>query len=199
MVDRTVATARRTCEGIVLVLPAGRPWDGEPVEELAVGGDHQSVSLRAGLEKVPASAAVTVVADPAHPLASDALFRAVVEAVRRGAHGAVPVMPILEVVQRVVDGRVVDTIPKEHLVLTQSPHAFRTSVLRAVHADRPRPVDNSSLLVAHGYRVDVVPGEAGNLHVTTREELQLLHAITTGRLAADGDPPATDIASGNDS
>lgn len=188
MVDRTVAAARRTCDRVALVLPPGRAWDGAAVDTLAEGGDHQSESLRAGLATVPPDAAIAVVADPAHPLASDALFAAVVDAVRRGADGAVPVVPILEVVQRVRDGRVVDTIGKADLVLTQSPHAFRAAVLRAVHADRPRPPENSGLLVERGYRVDTVPGEPGNLHVTTPEELAVVDGITLGRFADQ--PPA---------
>lgn len=180
LVDRTVAASRRTCDHVALVLPPGRAWDGEPVDTVAEGGDHQSESLRSGLATLPADAAIAVVADPAHPLASDALFVAVIDAVRRGADGAVPVVPLLEVVQRVQDGRVVDTLPKTDLVLTQSPHAFRVSVLRSVHADRPRPLENSSLLVERGHRVDTVPGEASNLHVTTPAELAVVHRLTIG-------------------
>lgn len=179
MVDRTVAAARRTCDGVVLVLPPGRAWDGAPVEAVAEGGDHQSESLRAGLALVPGDAGVVVVCDPAHPLAADVLFTAVVDAVRRGADGAVPVLPILEVVQRVHEGRVVDTLPKHDLVLTQSPQAFRAAVLRAVHADRPRPVENSGLLADRGHRVVTVPGDPANLHVTTPAELALLDRLAT--------------------
>lgn len=179
MVDRTVAAARRSCDGVVLVLPPGRQWDGDPVDALAEGGDHQSESLRAGLARVPDEAGVVVVCDPAHPLASDALFTAVVDAVRDGADGAVPVLPILEVVQRVVDGRVTATVPKHDLVLTQSPQAFRAAVLRAAHADLPRPVENSGLLVELGHRVDTVPGDPANLHVTTPAELRLLDRLAT--------------------
>jgi len=180
MIDRTVAAARRTCDHVALVLPPGREWDGAGVDTLAAGGDHQSESLRAGLATLPAGAEIAVVADPAHPLASDALFAAVIDAVRRGADGAVPVVPILEVLQRVHDGQVLDTVDKTGLVLTQSPHAFRVPVLRAVHADRPRPPENSSLLVARGHRVVTVPGEPGNLHVTTPAELAAVHGFTSG-------------------
>jgi len=183
MVDRTVAAARRTCHGVVVVLPPGRAWDGEPVDAVAEGGDHQSESLRAGLAAVPRDVDVVVVCDPAHPLAGDHLFTAVVEAVVHGADGAVPVLPILEVVQRVEHGRVVATLPKHDLVLTQSPQAFRAAVLRAVHADLPRPVENSGLLVERGHRVDTVPGDPANLHVTTPAELAVLD-----RLATEGQP-----------
>jgi len=177
MVDRTVAAARRTCDGVALVLPPGREWTGEPVDAVAAGGDHQSESLRAGLAAVPAAADVVVVADPAHPLAPDALFRDVVAAVRAGADGAVPVIPILEVVQRVQGGRVRETLPKDDLVLTQTPQAFRADVLRAVHADRPRPVENSGLLVERGHRVVTVPGDVRNLHVTTPQELAIAESL----------------------
>lgn len=183
MVDRTVAAARRTCDAVVLVLPPGRAWDGEPVDAVAEGGDHQSESLRAGLALVPDAAGIVVVCDPAHPLAADALFTAVVDAVRDGADGAVPVLAIPEVVQRVEDGRVTATVPKDDLVLTQSPQAFRAGVLRAAHAGLPRPVENSSLLVARGHRVVAVPGDPVNLHVTTPAELRLMD-----RLATEGQP-----------
>lgn len=187
MIDRTVAAARRTCDGVTVVLPPGCDWDGEPVDALAEGGDHQSESLRAGLATVPDGAGIVLVCDPAHPLAPDALFTAVADAVRRGADGAVPVLPILEVVQRVEGGRVTATIPKHDLVLTQAPQAFRAEVLREVHVDRPRPVENSGLLVERGHRVDTVPGDPANLHVTTPAELAILD-----RIASAGAAPATE-------
>jgi len=181
MVDRTVATALRTCDRVALVLPLGYGWDGEPVHALAAGGDHQSESLRAGLETLPTDASIAVIADPAHPLAPDALFEAVIDKVRRGADGAVPVLPTHEVIQRVRNGRVVETLPKQDLVITASPHAFRVPVLRAVHASRPRPAENSSLLLEWGYRVDTVPGDPANVHVTTREELDIARNLVAGR------------------
>lgn len=190
LVDRTVATALRTCDRVALVLPAGIDWDGPQVDALAVGGDHQSDSMRAALAVVPYDAAVVVATDPAHPLAPDRVYRDVVAAVRAGADGAVPVLPLLEVVQRVVDGRVVETLPKQDAVITQAPHAFRADVLRAVHADRPRPVENSGLLVERGYHVVAVPGDPANLHVATAADLTVMEpvAVATG-VATGGSAP----------
>ena len=191
MVDRTVATARATCDHVALVLPPGRQWDGAAVDTLAVGGDHQSDSLRAALETLPGHAGIVVVADPAHPLASPALFIAVIDAVRSGYDGAVPAIPILEVVQRIRNSQVIETLPKTDLVLTQSPQAFRVSALRAAHANKPRPVENSGLLVEQGYRVVVVPGESSNVHVTTPDELALangLFPVLEDRRRARSDP-----------
>lgn len=177
MVDRTVLTARRTCDRVVLVLPPGRPWDGPPVDVVAYGGEHASDTVRAGLAMVPDDAGVVVVCDPAHPLATDALFHAVIDAVRAGADGAVPTVAIHDVIQRVRDGVVTGTVAKDGLVITQSPQAFRPAVLRAVHSTLPKPVENSGLVVAHGHRVVAVPGDQTNLHVTTPEELAVVDEI----------------------
>ncbi|TCK27750.1 IspD/TarI family cytidylyltransferase [Pseudonocardia endophytica] len=188
LVDRTVATARRTCDRVALVLPDGVEWDGPAVDALAVGGDHQSESMRAALAVVPDDAGVIVATDPAHPLAPDRVYTDVVAAVRAGADGAVPVLPLLEVIQRVVDGRVVETLPKADAVVTQAPHAFRADALRAVHADRPRPVENSGLLVEHGYRVVAVEGHPANLHVATEADLTVMEHLAHAMALADPVP-----------
>lgn len=177
LVDHTVASARRTCDKVVVVLPPGVGWDGDPVDALAVGGDHQSESLRAALAAVPDDAGVLVVTDPAHPLAPDRVYTDVIAAVRAGADGAVPVLPMLDVVQRVVDGRVVATMPKDGTVITQTPQAFRAAVLRSAHADRPRPVENSGMVAELGHRVVTVPGDPANLHVATDDDLDAVRRL----------------------
>ncbi|MBW0106939.1 2-C-methyl-D-erythritol 4-phosphate cytidylyltransferase [Pseudonocardia sp. KRD291] len=189
LVDHTVAAARRTCDRVAVVLPAGVEWDGEPVDALAVGGDHQSESLRAGLAAVPDDAEVLVVTDPAHPLATDRVYADVVAAVRAGADGAVPVLPILDVVQRVVDGQVVATMPKDGTVITQTPQAFRASVLRSAHADRPRPVENSGLVAELGHRVVTVAGDPANLHVATDADLTAVRRLGRPAVAHDVGAP----------
>ena len=192
LIDRTVAAARRTCDRVALVLPAGVEWDGPPVDALAVGGDHQSESMRAALAVIPDDAGVVVATDPAHPLAADRIYTDVVAAVRAGADGAVPVLPLLEVVQRVVDGRVVETLPKNDAVITQAPQAFRADVLRAVHADLPRPVENSGLLVERGHHVVAVPGEPANLHVATAADLTVMEGLASATGVATDRPSPVD-------
>ena len=177
LVDHTVGAARRTCDRVALVLPPGVEWDGEPVDALAVGGDHQSASLRNALAAVPGSAGILVLADPAHPLAPDRIFADVIAAVRGGADGAVPAIPMLEVVQRVTDGVVQETLPKKDTWVAQSPQAFRADVLRTAHAGAPRPVENSGMLAALGHRVVTVPGDPANLHVASPEDLAVVRRL----------------------
>jgi len=178
LVDRVVRTASAACDHVVVVLPPGQAWDGPPVEDRVDGGAERADSVRAGLASVPDGADVVVVADAAHPLAGADLFRALIDAVLAGADGAVPVLPMLEIVQRVEEGRVVATLPKEGTCLTQMPHAFRAHRLRRVHADAPRVVDDSTLLVESGMRVVPVPGQPWNLHVGTPVDLEVLRRLS---------------------
>ena len=180
MIDRTVGAARRTCDAVVVVLPPGLTWDGEPVDAVATGGAHQAESLRAGLAVLPPDTAVVVIADPAHPLAPDALFVAVVDAVCAGAAGAVPGLALHDVLHRVDGRRAVATVPKSDLVVMQTPQAFRADVLIALHADGPYPPESSGLLLEHGHRVDIVPGSPLNLHVTDPSELAVVDGIARG-------------------
>jgi 2-C-methyl-D-erythritol 4-phosphate cytidylyltransferase len=74
---------------------AGVPEPAPPgVDAIVPGGATRSDSVRCGLAAVPEEAAVIVVHDAARPLASSALFEAVIAAVTDGgADGAVPGVP----------------------------------------------------------------------------------------------------------
>ena len=173
LVDRVVATVSQVCDACVVVLPAGVAWTGPPVAAAVAGGATRAASVRAGLAAVPEIAEVVVVSDAAHPLASAALFRSVVGAVEAGAAAAVPGLPLAEVLKRVDAGRVVGTVPKDGLVLAQTPQAFRAAALRAAHAHRPEATEDSELVAALGLEVALVAAEPTNLHVTTPADLAM--------------------------
>src|SRR6202041_164148 len=83
-----VASVRTVAAGVVLVVPDGSETAAELLavaDCVAAGGETRAASVRAGLRLVPDDAAVVVVHDAARPLASDALFKAVVDAVHGGA------------------------------------------------------------------------------------------------------------------
>jgi 2-C-methyl-D-erythritol 4-phosphate cytidylyltransferase len=164
-------------EHVVVVLPPGAAWDGAPVTATIAGGATRADSVRAGLAIVPEWADVVVVHDAAHPLASRALFDAVIEAVAKGADGAVPVLPTTETVVEVQRGALVTVDANAPLAFAQMPHAFAARVLREAHADAPVCRDDASLLLAQGKRVTAVAGETTNVHVTTREELALAERL----------------------
>lgn len=188
LVDRAVAAARTVSDGVVAVVPPGRsaePVDG--ADAIVTGGATRSESVRAGLAAVPGDAEVIVVHDAARPLADSKLFSATVAAVVAGADGAVPGIPIPDTIKRVsADGpgpaRVEGTIPRDGLVVVQTPQAFRASVLRHAHASKADGTDDAQLVESAGGIVVVVPGDPRNFKVTTPADLAMAES------AVDADP-----------
>ncbi len=133
--------------------------------------------MRAGLAALPAGADLVVVHDAARPLATKALFAAVVAAVRDGADAAVPGVAVADTVKRVAGDRVVETVPRDALVAVQTPQAFRADILRAAHTAGADATDDAALVEATGSTVVVVPGEPANLKVTTRSDLAVAAAL----------------------
>jgi len=180
LVDRAVAAASAACDEVVVVLPAGVDWDGPPVAAAATGGAHRADSVRAGLAAVTPGCDVVVVHDAARPLAPPSLFAGVIAAVRGGADGAVPAVPVTDTVKRVEGGRVVDTPPRDSLVAVQTPQAFRADALRAAHAGGDDATDDAALVEAAGGTVVVVPGDPTNLKVTASDDLRVAEALLAG-------------------
>jgi 2-C-methyl-D-erythritol 4-phosphate cytidylyltransferase len=168
VLDLAVDVARAASAGVVVVVP---PEDA--VREGAVaGGTTRSESVRAGLAAVPADATIICVHDAARPLASPALFQAVIEAVRAGADGAVPAVPVADTIKFVdAGGVVIDTPDRSRLVAVQTPQAFRAEVLRRAHTDAVDGTDDAALVERLGGAVVTVPGESWNRKITDPEDL----------------------------
>jgi 2-C-methyl-D-erythritol 4-phosphate cytidylyltransferase len=160
----------------VLVVPADREHVAEPAaDHVVVGGATRSASVRAGLTAVAPDArddCVIVVHDAARPFATVELFQSVIDAVRSGADGAVPGLPVTDTVKQVEDaGTVTATLDRTHLVTVQTPQAFRFAALRDAHRSGADATDDAALVEAIGGRVVVVPGENTNRKITTPDDL----------------------------
>ena len=177
LVDRAVEATALACDEVVVVLPAAVAWDGRPVAAAVPGGTTRSASVRAGLDAIARSATVVVVHDAARPLATAALFEAVIGAVRAGADAAVPGLPIADTVKRVDRDHVVETIARDELMAVQTPQAFRADALRSVHTAGADATDDAALVEAAGGNVVVVPGDPRNLKITTPADLVVAAAL----------------------
>jgi len=172
VLDWSVADARAACDGVVVVVPSDRVEPGT-----IAGGSSRSESVRCGLAAVPAEADVIVVHDAARPAAGVALFRAVIDAVRAGADGAIAAVPVTDTVKRVAGDVVVSTLDRTELVAVQTPQAFRASSLRAAHAGGGEATDDAALVEQAGGRVVVVPGHAANRKLTEPGDLAVLESV----------------------
>jgi 2-C-methyl-D-erythritol 4-phosphate cytidylyltransferase len=183
-----VAACRTCSAGVVLVLPDGDgDHDQHGADAVVTGGPTRAESVRCGLAAVPADATVIVVHDAARPLASPALFAAVVAAVTGGgADGAVPGVPPSDTIKAVDEsGRVTDTFDRARLVAVQTPQAFRAALLRHAHAavSTGGATDDAMLVEALGGTVLVVPGEPANLKITDPGDLGTAERLLAQREA----------------
>jgi 2-C-methyl-D-erythritol 4-phosphate cytidylyltransferase len=169
VIDLAVAAADAVSDGVVVVVPpadAGR-------EHAVAGGATRSESVRRGLAAVPADVTIVCVHDAVRPLATPALFTAVIDAVRAGADAAVPTVPVTDTIKVVgPDGEVLSTPDRATLVAVQTPQAFRADVLRRAHAGGDESTDDAVLVERLGGRVVTVPGEPWNRKITEPDDLE---------------------------
>ena len=153
--------------------PLGRPGI------VVAGGATRQASVAAGLAAVSAEHGpfdAIVVHDVARPLATAALFEAVLAGLA-DADGVIPGIPVPDTIKRVRDGTVVETVRREGLVAVQTPQAFRTEALDLAHAaarrDGVEATDDAALLERLGRPVAVIRGDPRNIKVTGPEDLVL--------------------------
>ena len=178
VLDWSLAAARASADGVVLVVSPDRAGDDEPLADAVVPGtDTRSGSVRAGLAAVPDAAGVVVVHDGARPLADAATFAAVVAAVRAGADAALPGLPVSDTL-RARTGALID---RDELVAVQTPQAFRAAALRRAHAGGAEATDDATLVEASGGKVVVVDGSPTNVKITHPTDLVVAEALLRGR------------------
>ena len=173
LVDRVVLTAGSACDAVVVVLPHTVRWGGPTVAAAVPGGSTRAASVRCALRAVPPTAEIIVVHDAAHPLATRALFDSVIAGVAGGAEATIPALRPSEPIKRVRDDRVLETIPRDELMIIQTPHAFRAEALRAVHSKGDEAIEDSAMVERMGGTITVVRGDPRNLHVTSPIELEM--------------------------
>lgn len=184
VVEWSVTTARRAVDGVVLVVPADRVEEARRfgADVTVAGGSSRAGSVRSGLARVPADASVIVVHDAARPLASIALFDAVVAPLldaSSGADAVVCALPVADTLKRLApDGvTVAATVDRSELVAVQTPQAFRADVLRKAHDASREATDDAALVEAVGGVVRVVPGDPRNVKLTVLSDLVFLEHL----------------------
>lgn len=142
---------------------------------VAVGGIRRQDSVLEGLKCAPDGFdGVVLVHDAARPLVETALIDAVIDAAE--AHGAaIPVLPVVDTIKRVADGRVTATIDRSELGAAQTPQGFLFPLLvrayEAAFRDRVTLTDEAMAVERLGEPVAAVAGSPRNRKLTTPEDL----------------------------
>lgn len=155
---------------------------GRPVRVLR-GGDTRQESVALALADVPAEAELVLVHDAVRPLVTvEQVDRVIAEArVRRAAILGIPAMDTVKEVKRTsIPGDVAlitATIPRERVVLAQTPQVFAAPLLLEAFAraatDGASGSDEAGLVERLGCPVYVVLGSERNLKITRPGDIEL--------------------------
>jgi 2-C-methyl-D-erythritol 4-phosphate cytidylyltransferase len=175
---------------IVVALPgatvASPPdWLSEivgPGLKLVTGGETRAQSVKAAFEALDAECTIVLVHDAARPFVSDETIDAVMSVA--ASSGALPAVPVSDTIKRGDDNTrlVMETIDRSGLWKAQTPQGCPREMLqRAYEKTGPSRAaeftDESALLEAAGFPVQLVPDTSGNFKVTTEDDFAIAEAL----------------------
>ncbi|MFZ0284514.1 MAG: 2-C-methyl-D-erythritol 4-phosphate cytidylyltransferase [Terriglobales bacterium] len=145
------------------------------------GGEHRQQSVSRAMAAISAAANdIVLVHDAVRPFVTTQIIHDVIEAARKygAAIAGVPATDTIKEVQRTAEGAVITaTIPRERIVMAQTPQGFRYDVLKKAFdeadADGFMGTDEASLVERSGHEVAVVMGSARNIKITTPADMEL--------------------------
>jgi len=145
------------------------------------GGDNRQESVAHALAALPAEEDdIVLVHDAVRPLIDAATIERTIDAV--ALHGAaivgLPAVDTIKQVERTAHGALItSTIPREFVVLAQTPQGFRYGLLQRAFAEAVADgfvgTDEASVVERAGLPVAVVHGSQVNLKITQPGDLEL--------------------------
>ena len=175
-----VALRANEMAGFQTRLRADKELSGKKIE-LVEGGEHRQQSVAHAIAAVQAAADdIVLVHDAVRPFVTEEIIHEVIEAARKygAAIAGMPAMDTIKQVERTSEGAVITaTVPRERVVMAQTPQGFRYSVLKQAFdeatADGFLGTDEASLVERSGHEVAVVMGSPRNIKITTPADMEL--------------------------
>jgi 2-C-methyl-D-erythritol 4-phosphate cytidylyltransferase len=154
------------------------------------GGDNRQESVVNALAALNATEDdIVLVHDAVRPLIDTATIERTIDAVIE--HGAaivgLPAIDTVKQVERTAHGALItSTIPREFVVLAQTPQGFRCGLLKRAFAEATEDgfvgTDEASVVERAGHPVAVVPGSQVNLKITQPGDLALAEFYLSQRV-----------------
>jgi 2-C-methyl-D-erythritol 4-phosphate cytidylyltransferase len=174
LIDRILVAAPHESVDEVRKLVAGAGFSKSV--SVVQGGARRQDSVAVAMQHLSPDTTIVAVHDAVRPFVSVGEIEAVLlEAHKSGA--AVLAIPIVDTVKQIRKDVIDSTLTREHLVLAQTPQAFRIEVLREAferaRRDEYYGTDESSLVERLGLPVAVVRGSERNIKITRPDDLTL--------------------------
>jgi len=177
----TVAARGPEMERVRKQIEEHLPKPARPVTVVEGGDSRQdSVSKALASLKTAQDDDIVLVHDAVRPLIDVATIERTIDAVAE--HGAaivgLPAIDTVKQVERTAHGALItSTIPREFVVLAQTPQGFRCGLLQRAFAEATADgfvgTDEASVVERAGHPVAVVPGSQVNLKITQPGDLAL--------------------------
>lgn len=155
------------------------------------GGDSAQESIYNGLKAVSAQESadtIVLLHDGVRPYVLPEVISANIESVKKNGN-AVTFTPCFETLVISEDGRHISDIPPRRMSYSaQAPQSFRLGDILAAHEKiRQMPggytdmVDQATICWKLGIPINLVPGNRGNIKITTQEDIAMLEALMRSR------------------
>ena len=152
-----------------------------PKMHVVIGGDHRQQSVANALREIRANDDdVVLVHDAVRPFVDEEIIRNVIEsaATQGAAIAGLPAVDTIKQVERTANGAIItSTVPRERVVMAQTPQGFRYAVIKRAFDEAAQDgfigTDEASLVERSGDQVAVVMGSARNIKITTPSDLEL--------------------------
>jgi 2-C-methyl-D-erythritol 4-phosphate cytidylyltransferase len=182
---RKFVAAQSVTEIVIALREDDLPWAEEllrgerfskPVR-LVLGGDTRQQSVENALASLAADTDLVAVHDAVRPFIDQTIIEKVIAEAAESGAAIVGIVPV-DTVKRVHKNKVRTTLPREHLILTQTPQVFRFELLRKAfemaRADSFTGTDESSLVERlDQVEVSVVQGTDRNIKITRLTDMDL--------------------------
>jgi 2-C-methyl-D-erythritol 4-phosphate cytidylyltransferase len=173
-------------DALVVAVPAGLEARadevlrelGKPVRVVA-GGPTRQASAVAALVEAPEAEAVAV-HDAARALCPSTLFDVCLRELD-DCEAVCPAVPVADTIKELSEDEITRTLDRTRLAAAQTPQTFRAEVYRRAHEAAARDgvdaTDDAALVERLGVTVRIVPGDLGNLKITTEQDLAIAEAL----------------------
>ena len=172
---------KRVKEIIVVTTPETFKTVSKKIKGLkfAPTGRERIESVKNGLKEVSGDINLIAVQDGARPLVNPSDIEACLKAAQKDKAAVLGVF-VKDTIQRVKDGKIINTLKREELFAAQTPQCYRAEILKKAlkkYGDEILATDESQLVEKLGITITAVTGDYRNIKITTPEDLIIAGAL----------------------
>lgn len=142
--------------------------------KITMGGAERQDSVLNGIKSINDKNSVILVHDAVRPFFAPSVIHDGLQFLKK-FHGAAAGIPVVHTVKRVEGQKIIETIPRDHLIQVHTPQIFHTAVLKDVYEKAFSQgfygTDECMLAERYGYSLAIIPDTPENIKITTPFDL----------------------------